>query len=59
MKNLLYGAFTTLVMFGLGKAIYDKGKRDGRKTYNLSDVLKAADDITESLNRVSKNKESK
>jgi hypothetical protein len=42
MKNLLYGAFTTLVMFGLGKAIYDKGKRDGvnelQKTINLVDI---------------------
>lgn len=42
MKNLLYGAFTTLVMFGLGKVIYDKGKRDGvnelQKTINLVDI---------------------
>lgn len=60
MKDFLYGAFAALAMFGLGKIIYNKGKRDGRKTCNLLDVVNAAsNDITESLNRVSKNMESK
>lgn len=33
MKQLLYGAFTTLIMFGIGKAIYEKGKDDAVKEY--------------------------
>lgn len=34
MKNLLGGVFTTLFLFGLGKAIYDKGAADERKKTN-------------------------
>lgn len=28
MKQLLYGVFTTLTLFGVGKVIYDKGRKD-------------------------------
>lgn len=34
MKNLLGGVFTTLFLFGVGKAIYDKGAADERKKTN-------------------------
>ena len=33
MKQLLYGAFTTLIMFGLGRVIYEKGKHDAIEDY--------------------------
>lgn len=36
MKNLLYGAFTTLVMFGLGRAIYERGKKDAYEETRLN-----------------------
>lgn len=31
MKNLLYGVFTTLFLFGVGKIIYDAGTESQRK----------------------------
>ena len=31
MKNLLYGVFTTLLLFGIGKIIYDAGAESQRK----------------------------
>ncbi len=31
MKNLLYGVFTTLFLFGVGKIIYDAGAENQRK----------------------------
>lgn len=31
MKNLLYGVFTTLFLFGIGKMIYDAGVESQRK----------------------------
>lgn len=31
MKNLLYGVFTTLFLFGVGKIIYDAGAESQRK----------------------------
>ena len=31
MKNLLYGVFTTLLLFGVGKIIYDAGVESQRK----------------------------
>lgn len=31
MKNLLYGVFTTLFLFGIGKIIYDAGVESQRK----------------------------
>lgn len=31
MKNLLYGVFTTLLLFGVGKIIYDAGAESQRK----------------------------
>lgn len=31
MKNLLYGVFTTLILFGVGKIIYDVGAESQRK----------------------------
>jgi hypothetical protein len=31
MKNLLYGVFTTLFLFGIGKIIYDTGVESQRK----------------------------
>lgn len=34
MKNLIYGVFTTLFLFGVGKAIYEKGACDERKKTN-------------------------
>lgn len=39
MRNLIYGAFTTLIMFGLGKCIYDAGYRkciqDSKRTIEI------------------------
>lgn len=46
MRQLLYGAFTTLIMFGLGKAIYEKGKEDAVKDYKTHlEAMKIGIDI--------------
>lgn len=37
MKNLLYGVFTTLFLFGVGKIIYDAGAERQRK--NNSNII--------------------
>lgn len=42
MKNLLYGAFTTLVMFGLGKVIYERGKKDAYEEARINAKIEVA-----------------
>lgn len=54
MKNLLYGVFTTLFLFGIGKFIYDAGAESQRKN-NGNIVINIKKGSIEELKKVIKN----
>lgn len=53
MKNLLYGVFTTLFLFGVGKIIYDAGAESQRKN-NGNIVINIKKGSVEELKKVIK-----
>ena len=53
MKNLLYGVFTTLFLFGVGKIIYDAGAENQRKN-NSNIVINIKKGSVEELKKVIK-----
>ncbi len=53
MKNLLYGVFTTLFLFGVGKIIYDAGATSQRKK-NSSITINLKKDTLEEIKEILK-----
>lgn len=58
MKNLLGGVFTTLLLFGIGKCIYDKGAADERKKTSRININITKGSLSELKEIFHKNEES-
>lgn len=52
MKNLLYGVFTTLFLFGIGKIIYDAGVESQKKKKNDSIVINVKKGSIDELRKI-------